>query len=301
MQLSVIIVSWNTVEYLDQCLASIHDNPPSLEFEVWVVDNASNDGSAERVRQAYPQVRLLENEQNTGFATANNQAIRNCTGQYVLLLNPDTEVLPGALDTLLRYLDSHPTCGAAGARLLNSDGTLQHSCYRAPTLGRELADLFHLFQWSRYNMAVWDLKQSREVDVLLGACIMLRREVLERVGLMDESYFMYSEEVDLCYRVRQAGWSIYWVPDARIVHHGGQSTRQAAPEMFLQLYRGKLHYFRKNHGWLDAQLYKLILLKASLARLFLMPIGLLFRSSDKERVLELAGHYWMLVRKLPRL
>jgi GT2 family glycosyltransferase len=247
-------------------------------------------------------VRLIENSKNVGFAQANNQAIQQSAGCYVLLLNPDTEVQPGALETLVRFMDAHPQAGAAGARLLNPSGTLQPSCHPAPTLSRELWRLFHLdalWPYACYPMAGWDLNTPREVDMVPGACLILSRDALDQVGLLDEDYFIYSEEVDLCYRLRRAGWRLYWLPQAVVIHYGGQSTRQMAAAMFLRLYQGKVLYFRKHHGRLAAQLYKLILLIAALARLLLSPLVWLVRPPQRHQHLALASHYRRLVRALP--
>lgn len=299
MKLSIVIVSWNTADILAQCLDSVFAQAPAVPFEVWVVDNASTDGSPAMVRQRYPQVNLLTNETNVGFATANNQAMRQCTGDYVLLLNPDTIVYAGALSTLVDFLDANPEAGACGARLLNADGSLQLSSYPLPTLGRELLRMFHLDGRVRYHMDAWDTTTPRRVEALLGACIMARRHILEAIGLMDEGYFMFSEEIDLCYRTQQAGWYIFWVPQAQIVHLGGQSTRQVKTDMFLRLYEGKLRYMRKHYGRVTAVLYKLILLIASLARLLAAPIAWLERPPKRDDHLALAGRYWQLVKALP--
>lgn len=299
MKLSIVIVSWNTAVILAQCLDSVFAHAPELPFEVWVVDNASTDDSVAMVQQRYPQVKLLQNETNPGFATANNQAMRHCTGEYVLLLNPDTIVYAGALATLVQFLDENGQVGACGARLFNADGSLQLSSYPAPTLGRELLRMFHLDGRIRYHMDEWDTDTPRPVESLLGACIMARRTILEAIGLMDENFFMFSEEIDLCYRIRKAGWQIMWVPQAQIVHLGGQSTRQVKTEMFLRLYEAKLMYMRKHYGRVQANLYKLVLLIASLARLLLAPIAWFERSPKREVHLALVGQYWQLVKALP--
>ena len=300
--LSIIIVSWNTASFLENCLASILANPPTSPFENWVVDNASTDDSPRMVREKFPQVHLVENRENVGFARANNQAIQRCTGKYILLLNPDTLVASGALQALVDFLDKHPEAGAAGARILNSDGSLQISSHPRPTLSRELWRLFHLDVLSAYAMyppTKWETNQPQEVDVLGGACLLLRKEVLEQVGVLDEDYFIYSEEVDLCYRIQRAGWRLFWVPQAEVVHFGGQSTQQAPTEMFLNLYHGKIKYFRKHNGWSAAQIYKLILMIAALSRLVLSPIVLFEHSSRRQRHLTLVDRYRRLVLALP--
>ena len=304
MDLSIIIVSWNTVDLLAQCLASIYAYPPSCLFEVLVVDNASTDASLQMVREQFPQVELIENKINVGFAGANNQAIRQCSGRYLLLLNPDTEVKPQTFDVLVCFMETQAQVGAVGARTLNSDGTLQTSCYPAPTLLREFWRLFHLdvlWAYGSYDMANWCLDHSREVDVLLGACLLLRRTALDGVGLLDENYFIYSEEVDLCYRLQKGGWHLYWIPQAQVVHYGGQSTQQVATEMFIRLYQGKLIFIRKHHGWLAGRVYKLILLIIALARLLISPLAWLEPSPQRQYHLTLAGRYWKLVRALPGL
>ena len=295
MDLSIVIVSWNTRKILKQCLASIFRHPPAGTFEVWVVDNASTDGSVPMVKANFPAVRLIENRENIGFAPANNRAIRAGDGEYVLLLNPDTEVFAGTFDALLNFLRAHPDTGAVGPKTLNPDGSLQTSSYPFPTLSRELWRLLHLDKiapYGSYRMTEWAAR-PREVDALLGACMLFPRRVLDEVGLFDESYFMYTEEIDLCYRVRQSGRKLFWVPEASIVHYGGQSTRQVAAEMFLQLYKSKLQFFRKHYGTTAGFLYKLILFFTALPRLLLIFGG--------ERRRAVVANYRRLITALPTL
>jgi N-acetylglucosaminyl-diphospho-decaprenol L-rhamnosyltransferase len=299
VNLSIIIVSWNTRALLAQCLTSIYASHPATDFEVIVVDNGSTDGSAGMVRQQFPPVHLIANDTNVGFARANNQALKVISGEFVLLLNPDTYLAPGALDHLLCFMEECPVAGAAGARLLNPDGSLQHSCFRAPTLFGELGHLFHLDLFSRYPMEHWSRTEPQQVEVILGACMIVRRQALNQIGMLDERYFMYSEEVDLCRRLRHARWAIYWQPRAEVVHYGGQSTQQVATEMFLQLYHAKLLYFRKHSGRLGAWCYKLILLAASLARLVMSPLASLESPPQRQRHLMLAAQYWKLILALP--
>jgi N-acetylglucosaminyl-diphospho-decaprenol L-rhamnosyltransferase len=307
VELSIVIVSWNTRDRLAECLRSLWANFIAYHgrcVETLVVDNASRDGTAATVRNSFPWVQLIENEENVGFAQANNQAIRRSSGRYLLLLNPDTAVKPGAIQNLLRFLKEHGQVGAAGARLLNADGSLQLSCYQAPSLSGEAWRLFHLdavWPYRTYRQQHWGLDKPRPVEILLGACVMLRRRLVDQVGLLDEAYFMYSEEVDLCHRIRQAGWQIYWVPQAEVIHYGGQSTRQVAAEMFMQLYQGKLLFFRKHHGRSAALVYKLILVAAATARLLASPIAYLERPSRRSHHLHLAACYRRLLFSLPRL
>ncbi len=301
MDLSIVIVSWNTCDLLLSCLTSVYNYSPACRFEIWVVDNASSDGSTEMIRRRFPQVQLIENQENFGFARGNNQAILRSAGKYILLLNPDTEVKSGALEALLKFMEENPHAGAAGARLVNPDGTLQNSCYRAPTLTREIFRLFHLESLipnSSYLMAEWMNTTHREVDIAQGACLILRRQALDQIGLLDEEYFIYSEEVDLCYRLRKAGWKIYWVPQAEVIHYGDQSTRQVPTEMFLRLYESKILYFRKHHGWMAVKKYKLILLAATLTRLMISPLVWLEQPTQRRKHLMLANRYWQLMKAL---
>lgn len=270
--LSVIIVNWNTRELLAQCLHSVYNTAGDLSLEVFVVDNASTDGSAAMVRERFPQVRLIENAENVGFARANNQAIRLATGRYVLLLNSDTRALSGALSSLVDFMDAHPQAGAAGARLLNANGTLQPSCHRMLTPWREfwrLLYLEHMHRTVTYPMGSWDVRSPRAVEVIKGACLMVRHAALVQVGLLDESYFMYTEEVDLCYRLRRAGWLLYWVPLAQVIHYGEASSRQVAEAMFVQLYRSKVQFYRKTGGEARARLFRRLVYLAYLPRVAL--------------------------------
>ncbi len=269
-----------------------------------MVDNGSRDGSREMVQEQFPMVQLLVNNNNPGFAHANNQAVRQACGKYILLLNPDTVVMPGALDQLIKFMDETPQAGGAGPQLLNPDRTLQVSCYPRPTLFREFWRMFHLDairHFGTYPMKQWSPDTIQEVDVLMGACLILRCETFRQVGFLDEDYFIYSEEVDLCYRVQQAGWRLYWVPQAQIIHYGGQSTQLVAQEMFLRLYQGKIIYFRKHYGRLAVQIYKLILYAASLWRLALTPLIFFEEPSQRQQHLNLSTNYWRLIGALPGL
>ena len=277
MNLSVIIVNWNTRELLAQCLASVVSDLPSIE--VYVVDNASVDGSAQMVSRQFPSVHLVENAENVGFAVANNQAILRAKGHYVMLLNSDTQVHDGALETMIKFMDDHPRAGACGPLLLNADGTLQVSCHPMLTPWREFWRLLFLDQlWRRatYDMPSWDMKRSRDVEVIKGACFVLRREALDQVGLLDQRYFMYTEEVDLCYRLRRAGWRLVWIPQACVTHFGGGSTRKLAETMYVELYRSKVQFFRKFGGEAYARLFKILVASAYLPRLIFATIGVLF-------------------------
>lgn len=262
MMLSIAIVSWNTRDQLAKCLRSIEQNfgaGADLPPETIVVDNGSEDGSADLVRKGFRWVRLIDNRENVGFARACNQAIRHAKDRYVLLLNSDTEVLPGALDALTRFMEAHPRAGACGPRLLNDDGTLQPSCHPMLTPAREFWRLLFLDRVVRkatYPMHAWDVEAPRRVEAINGACLMLRRSSLDTVGLLDEDYFLYTEEVDLCLRLADADWELWWVPQARVVHQGGASSRLVRETAFLQLYRSKVQFYRKFGGEARAAEFK---------------------------------------------
>jgi N-acetylglucosaminyl-diphospho-decaprenol L-rhamnosyltransferase len=305
MTLSVVIVNWNTGDWLFRCVKSVVsdlDGSGVGDYEIIVVDNQSTDGSVQPVNHSFPEVRVVRNTENLGFARATNQGIRQSSGRLVLLLNPDTEVGSGAVDILSRFLEDTPEVGAVGPRLLNPDGTLQISAYPEPTLFREVWRLFHLdslWPMGSYSMAEWNTENPREVDVLTGACILLRRDVLDQCGLLDEAYFIYSEDQDLCRRLRSRGRRLFWVPRATVVHCGGQSSSQVKTEMFLRLYREKVAYFRKHRGSLSAAAYKTVLLFASLARQGLAPLSLFGAAERRMRTREVTRHYRRLVRELP--
>jgi GT2 family glycosyltransferase len=306
LDLSIIIVSWNTRDLLDACLRSVYEEiaAANLEAEIFVVDNGSTDKSTDMVRRCYPGVRLIENDHNPGFAKANNQALEFATGRYSMLLNPDTVVLADGLGALVRFMDESPQVGAAGARLLNANGTLQPSCSPEPTLLREMSRMFPVDDFrahGAYTMRSWSTETPRMVDVVQGAAMIVRFEVLQKVGMLDAGYFMYSEEVDWCTRIRRAGWQIYWVPAARIIHYGGQSARQIADAMFLQLYRAKVQYFHKHWGAARADAYKLLLGFATLARIALVPLAFIEPEPLRRRHLNLARQYKLLLRSLPFL
>ena len=261
MDLSIIIVSWNTRDLLLNCLESIYQEIrtfPQLKIETWVVDNASTDDSVVQVREKYSAVKLILNQENVGFAGGNNQAIRQSSGRYVLLLNPDTVIKPNGLKALVEFMDSNPQAGAAGSLLLNPDGTLQTSCYPALTLSRELWRLFHLDAvrlYGVYRMSDWDTNKAREIDVLKGASLILRKTALEQVGLLDDTYFMYTEDADWCWRARQHGFLIYYEPAARIWHKISASSGGKAIvggmtgfKVFYKI-RGMLKFFGRYAKW----------------------------------------------------
>jgi GT2 family glycosyltransferase len=254
--LSICVVSFNAAKYLENCLRSLYENAPAKSFEIVIVDNASTDDSVKIIREQFPSVRLIRNKDNSGFVKANNAAIRASKGQYVLCLNSDTTVLPDALDVLFKFMESHPDAGACGPRLLNIDHTTQHQCKRGfptvPTVLAYYARLHKLFPknkfFGHYLLTYLDENQVNKVDSLSGAAMMVRRSVIDTVGMMDEDYFMYMDDIDWCYRIKQARWNIYYVPDARILHFGGKSTRKALYKSMVHFYKSQAIFYRKHYA-----------------------------------------------------
>ncbi len=249
---SIILVSWNTRELLLGCLESLSAAVGTLRTDIWMVDNGSTDGSVAAVRERFPLVRLIENHSNPGFAAAHNQGIAASAGRYTLLLNSDTIAEPASIERLVRFADGQPTAGIIGARLLNRDGSFQASFADFPSLRSELLSVTgigpRLFGRWYPSYGPRRSQMARRVDWIQGACMLARRAAIEQAGPMDEQYFMYNEEIDWCMQMWRAGWEVWYLPEARIVHYGGQSTRQIRHAMVQALYRSKVRFFRKHYG-----------------------------------------------------
>jgi len=255
MDVSVIIVNWNTRGLLRDCLESVYEQTGDVDVEVIVVDNASTDGSVEMVRSDFESVKLIENAENRGFATANNQGIAVAKGRYVLLLNSDTVVLDSAVAKAVRFADAHPRAAVTGCRVLNPDRTLQPTCFMFPSILNMLLSstyLYKLFPSSRFfgreRMTWWDRNDVRQVDVVTGCFMLVRREAIDGVGMLDEQFFMYAEETDWCYRFKKNDWEVVFTPVAQIIHLGGQSTAKKPVAMIVQLRLSILGFIRKHRG-----------------------------------------------------
>ncbi len=254
--LSVIIVSHNTRELLALCLDSVLANLASgPEHEIIVVDNASQDRTVEMAQERFPQVALLANEENLGFAAASNQGLKKGRGNYLLLLNPDTLVRGNAFGEMFDFLAQHPRVGVVGPKLLYPDGRLQHSAFSFPTLSMIFLDFFPLNHRllnsrlnGRYPCALYEAGKPFPVDHPLGAAMMVRREAVEEVGLLDEGFFMYCEEIDWCLRMKRAGWEVFCLPQAEIVHYVARSTRQFREAMWVELHRSRYRLYEKHYG-----------------------------------------------------
>ncbi|MBN2020384.1 MAG: glycosyltransferase family 2 protein [Sedimentisphaerales bacterium] len=256
MDVSIIIVNWNTRPILRDCLRSVFEQTSGLEYEVIVVDNASTDGSVKMVKSEFPQAIVIANSDNRGFAAGNNQAIAIAKGRYVLLLNSDTIVLSNAVSKAVVFADAHPNAAAVGCRILNPDGSLQRSCFMFPTLLNMILSstyLYKLFPRSRFfgreSMTWWDYDTVRAVDVIKGCFMLVRRQAIEQAGVMDQRFFMYCEETEWCFRLKKAGWQIFYTPDAEIIHIHGASTERADGVMYLQQRGSRLLFMRKHGGF----------------------------------------------------
>jgi GT2 family glycosyltransferase len=271
--LSVIIVSWNVRELLRRCLASVRADGAALDVEMIVVESASADGSAAMVAAEFPEARLLAQAENVGYARGNNIGLAAAQGEFLLLLNPDTEIQPGALGHLVECLRYSPRVGVVGPQLLNPDGTVQSSRRRFPTLLTSVFESTWLDRLApravlrRYYMLDHGDDERVEVDWVVGACLMTRRDVVAAVGPLDEAYFMYSEELDWCRRVKLAGWQVLYLPSARVIHHLGKSSEQAVTARHIRFQQAKLRYFRKFHGRVVTVLLRLFLLTTYLWQL----------------------------------
>lgn len=278
VDLSIVIVSWNVRDLLERCLRSIvteaRPGPDAgvflldgWEIEILVVDNASSDGSSEMVRDRFPQAGLIVNSENRGFTAANNQGLGPSKGRYLLLLNPDTEIVGNALATMIGYMQANAEAGALGPRLLNTDGSPQSSRRRFPTFATALVESTVVQEWwddnrilRRFYMSDTADDAVQEVDWVVGACLLVRREAYEQVGGLDEGFFMYSEELDWCRRIKAAGWKVVYLPTATVIHHEGKSSEQVVPARHVYFQGSKVRYFRKHHGAFQAEALRWFLL-----------------------------------------
>lgn len=255
MELSIVIVNYNTRDLLRDCLRSIYSSQGDFHYEVIVVDNCSPDDSVEMVRQEFPQAKLIASEINRGYAYANNLGLRQAQGHYLLLLNPDTVLPPTALQGMLDFMEEHPDAGVAGPKLVLADGSLDLACRRGfPTLDVAFYRLVGLSKrypnsprYNRYNLGYLDPNQVAEVDSVVGAFMCIRREALDQAGLFDERFFMYAEDIDLCYRIKvDHGWKVYYNPVVVVTHYKAQSTRKRFARMTIEFYRA-MWLFHKKH------------------------------------------------------
>lgn len=283
IDLSIIIINWRSADFLRKCLASVYVNSRDVRFEIIVVDNASFDGSKEMVLNEFPKVRFIQSDKNLGFSGANNLGYASAHGRNLLFLNPDTEVTGQALTTMMGFLDSMPSVGIVGARLLNSDLTIQTSCVqRFPSIFGQLFDsdlLRKLFpKWNLWGTRALLEPHSAPVSVEMvsGACLMIRRTVFERVGQFNTNYFMYAEDVDLCFRVQDIGWKNCYVEEAVVIHHGGKSAASKPVSHFsaILMRESLLRFVRSTRGELYAAVYQAATALNAVVRLFILGLAL---------------------------
>ena len=275
MDLSIIIVNWNSVDFLRKCVASVQAETRGIEYEIVVIDSGSFDGCGRMLRETYPQVRFIQSEKNVGFARANNAAFKVTRGRCVLFLNPDTEIVASAINTMYRCLQTLPEAGAIGCKLLNGDGSVQTSCIQSfPTILNQVLDA----EWLRTRWPMWALWGiaplydgdcgPKVVEAIAGACVMLRRDLFERVGLFSEDYFMYAEDIDLSYRIRRLGHTNYYIPEATVVHYGGGSSQEAPSNFSVVMMRESIwRFLRKTRGPAYGLLYRISMLFSAFVRL----------------------------------
>lgn len=299
---SVCIVNWNTRNLLYKCVQSIRTLTRGVNYEIIIVDNDSKDNSIALVKKYCPECIIVESRENLGFGKGNNKAVRKASGKYIFYLNPDTELITNAIYKMYKCLEDNGTYGAVGVRLVGPDGKIQFTCARTfPTPFRQfsyLSMLNRLFPNSRMLSAVemdyWDHSDSREVDCISGACIMVRKEIVDQLNGFDENIFMYAEDVDLCFRIKERGWKIYYLATELIFHHEGASSKKRADRYFSTVMQRESNYYflSKHFGRGVALKYKIAVCLGSLIRLFLIIISApSIISGSKRMIIDIFGKY----------
>ena len=293
--ITIAIISTDTLSFLLPCLRSVFDNSRGLDLEVYVIDNASREALAPVIAEQFPQVQVLRNDTRLGFSSNNNIILGQGHGRHLMLLNDDTVILNDALRTMMRFLDDHPDAGAVGASLQNGDGSFQAAFARFPH--PVLEGILPATNWVRPPSNADPL----QVDSVYGAALMVRREIIERVGVLDTRFDpIYSEEVDWCYRIKMAGWKIYSLPDAKVIHYGSQTMNRAVPRKYELLLSHKLLFFRKHGGPAATTIYRLSLGLATLGKATWWSVadllgGKAFNAKERREL------HWHLLKNLRRL
>lgn len=294
IDISIIIVTWNSENWIKRCLDSILATSGDLKMEIIVVDNFSKDKTQEILKPYGSQIKLIQNSSNLGYAKGCNQGLKIAQGNYILLLNPDTEITENSLKKMRDFMEKNPEAGALGPQLLDFEGQIQPSCRRFPNyklLLWELSGLSRLFPKSKifgaWKMGDFDFKSTREVEQPMGSALLIRKKVIDQIGLMDERFFLFYNDVDFCYRIKQAGWKIYFYPEAKIFHSKGASTGQVKIKKIIQSHRGHFFYLKKYHS---SGLKAILLLPFGLGLLFSSLLRIIFNflkkfSPTKKRIL----------------
>jgi len=295
LDVAFIIVTWNTKDLLLDCLESLFGQVSLISYEVFVVDNGSHDGTVEAVEERFPDAKLIANEKNLGFAAANNQGLKEMSARYAVLLNNDTIVSKGVFERLVEFMDENPDTAVTGPQLLNRDGSKQNCFHNYPSLLTEIVGLGILKALfpEKYPGKRKDYDSPLETDAILGACLMVRKTVVDQIGYMDDGYFFFLEETDWCYRIKKAGWKVYHIPDVKIVHLHGASTKKKVPvATWIEYYRSNYRFFRKNIGFLPLVLVtiiKFLKLNLNVILMFLLCIVTLFSSKKFKQKLVTYG------------
>ena len=282
MELSIISVNWNSADYLRECIASVYEYTQEIAFEIIVVDNASSQEGVDTLREQFPDVTIIKSAKNLGFAGANNVGFRHSTGAYVLLLNPDTKLISAAINIMLAHMKSLPDAGIVGCRLLNTDLSVQLTAIQKfPTILNQVLDLEYLqLRWP--HCPLWEIAalfstdvKLLKVEVISGACMLLRRQVFEQVGMFSEDYFMYAEDIDLNYKVKSAGFTNYYVGEAAMIHHGSKSSSRQEISFWATImkYRAMRKLFQKTRGRLYGSMYRVAMGCAAAGRLIVLALA----------------------------
>ena len=291
MDLSIVIINWNSAAFVRKCLQSVYAGTTGCEFEVIVVDNASFDGCGDIIRSEFPAARFIESAVNLGFAKANNLGAREAKGRNLLFLNPDTEVLGDALLRMVSFLDARPDAGLVGCKLLNTDLSLQTSCVQAfPSILNQALDTEHLRR-AFPKLRIWGTQalladgKPPEVEVVAGACLMIKSDVFKAIGQFSSNYFMYAEDADLCFKAKQAGWKNYYLGSACVVHHGGRSSGKKPESNFasIMMRESLMEFMRLRRGPLYAAAYRLSTVVIAVLRLMLLTAAFPFTLAGYKR------------------
>jgi GT2 family glycosyltransferase len=277
MDISIIIVNWNTKELLLDCLTSVYATTTGLSIETIVVDNGSRDGSGQAVQDRFPQVKLIQNTKNRGFAKANNQALADTTGRYCLFLNSDTVLTDGSLKGLVTFMDKTPEAGISACQYINADGGKQNSFDNFPTLATELLNkaLLKILLPNKYPSKKKEYREPMEVDSVIGACMVVRAEAIKEVGPMDEDYFFFMEETDWCFRMHRAGWKIYHLPHIKVYHLQGKSKEKNPSKAWIEYYRSVYIFFKKQRSPLSYYFLRIARIGKLLINMVLVSVGIL--------------------------
>ena len=285
VDLSIIIVSWNVESLLKKCLASIYQYTRGITFELFVIDNASTDSTCHAISENFPQVKLIRNSKNLGFSAANNQGLRQAQADYLLLLNPDTELKEDSLSQMLQFMKNHQNCGISGCRLNNTDGTIQNSVRRFPGFIDQICILLKIHHLlprlpplRRYFANDFDYRQEQTVDQVMGAFFLINRKLSDQIGLLDENFFVWFEEVDFCRRAKTAGWLVMYTPITAITHHHAQSFKQVMSVAKQKMWNKSLRFYFHKHAPLTQ--YWLIACTAFIALGITYLVNLIKLSSD---------------------